>query len=47
MLFGVFWALKCPKALKKHSLGHSEAGAKIAQKALRGALSGPGPGALL
>ena len=32
------------KALKKHSVGHSERGIKGTQKALRGALSGGAPG---
>ena len=44
VLFGVFWAQKCQKALKKHSLGHSEAGAQNCPKSSPGGtLSGPGP----
>ena len=47
----VFWRFFGPKNAKKHSKntlwGTPRQVPKIAQKALRGALSGPGPGALL
>ena len=41
------WRLLSPKALKKHSVGHSEPGAERHSKAPRGALSGPGLSAVL
>ena len=47
VLFECFLAFFLPqksqKTLKKHSVGHSEPGAQTTQKALRGALSAPGP----
>ena len=45
--FGNFRAKKRQKALKKHSWGTPSQVPKNTQKALRGALSGPGPWALL
>ena len=51
VLFECFLALlglrKRQKALKKHSLEHSEPGAQNRSKSTSGALSGPGPWALL
>ena len=51
MLFECFLAFFSPKKAKKHSKstlwGTPRQAPKVAQKALRGALSGPGPGALL
>ena len=43
MLFALFDGQKAQKALKKHSLGHSEPGAQIRSKSTPGGTSGPGP----
>ena len=43
MLFGAFGAQEAPKALKKHSLGHSEPGAQNRSKSLSGSTFRPNP----
>ena len=43
VFFGVLGAKKCPKALKKHSLGHSERGAQKHSKSTPGGTFRPGP----
>ena len=48
VLFGVFWAQETPKSTREALFwGTPRQGPKIAQKALRGALSGPGRESLL